>query len=281
MTQAPLVSIVTVTWNAPEWAERLYDSLAARTREPHELIVVDNASDAPTRRLNEARAAAGELRLLQNVENVLWARACNQGVRETDARSRYVLLLNPDCEVLREDWLARLIAVLDGDPRVAVTGPWLNWKRIGPTFGCVDGSAFFVRREALDQVGLFDDERFPWNGAPYDWCARAFARGWIYRRCPNDPPSLVHHGHKSVEASAAATGDAHPWRAVDVEDMIRRAGLVPTRPHRVTAWLRRRLGPPYFFEPRARRARDEQTGPGGRGTSNPARRARDEPPGRS
>jgi GT2 family glycosyltransferase len=249
MPEAPLVSIVTVTWNAPEWAVRLYDSLAARTREPHELIVVDNASDPPMRRENAARAAAGRLRLLQNEENVLWARACNQGLRAADPRSAYVLLLNPDCEVLREDWIARLRAVLDDDPAVGVTGPWLNWKRIGPTFGCVDGSAFFVRRAALDAVGLLDDERYPWNGAPYDWCARAFARGWIYRRCGNDPPSLVHHGHKSVEAS----GREHPWRRVDVEDMVRRAGLVPTRPHRVAAWLRRRFGPPYFFEPRAAR----------------------------
>jgi len=40
-----------------------------------------------------------------------------------------------------------------------------------------------------------------------------------------------------------------PWRPVDVEEMYVRAGLVPTRPHRVTAWLRRTVGPRYFFEP--------------------------------
>lgn len=251
MSGGPLVSIVTVTWNAPEWAARLYDSLRARTREPYELVVVDNASGEATRRANAARAAAGELRLLQNETNVLWAKACNQGIAATDSRSRYVLLLNPDCEVLREDWIRRFVAVIEDDPAVAVTGPFLNWKRVGPTFGCVDGSVFFVRRDALDAVGTFDDVRFPWNGAPYDWCARAWARGWIYRRTPNDPPSVVHHGHKSVEASVQATGEAHPWRPVDVEDMVRRAGLEPTRPHRVTVWLRRRFGPRFFFEPRA------------------------------
>ena len=39
------------------------------------------------------------------------------------------------------------------------------------------------------------------------------------------------------------------WRRVDVEDMYRRAGLTPTRPHRLTVWLRRRLGMRFFFEP--------------------------------
>jgi GT2 family glycosyltransferase len=245
--QGPLVSIVVVTFNAPDYVRRLLDSIALRTREPHELIVVDNASDAPTRGLLAERAAAGSLRLVQNDENVLWAKACNQGLAACDSRSRYLLLLNPDCEVLAEDWIARLAAVLEDDPKVAVTGIALNWKRIGPTFGCVDGQCFFMRREAFQQVGLLDAERFPWNGAPYDWCARAFAKGWIYRRADNEPPFLVHHGQKSVQAS----GKAHPWRPVDVEDMVRRAGLTPTRPHRLSVWLRRRFGPPFFFEPRA------------------------------
>lgn len=245
MADPPLVSIVTVTWNAPEYAGRMLDSLAARTREPHEMIVVDNASEAPTRALLADRAARGGIRLLQNEENVLWAKACNQGLALADPGSRYLLLLNPDCEILRDDWIARLRAVLDADPRVAVTGPFLNWKRIGPVFGAVDGSVFFVRREAFDQVGLLDAERYPWNGSPFDWCARAFARGWIYRRCPNDPPSIVHHGHKSVEAS----GREMPWRPVDVEEMYVRAGLVPSRPHRLTAWFRRTVGPRWFFEP--------------------------------
>jgi GT2 family glycosyltransferase len=247
MTPAPLVSIVSVTFNAPDYVRRMLDSVERRTRVPHELIVVDNASDAPTRTLLAERAVAGKIRLLQNEENVLWAKACNQGLAACDARSRYVLLLNPDCEALADDWIERLATVLEDDPKVGVTGIALNWKRIGPTFGCVDGQCFFMRREAFEQVGMLDAERFPWNGAPYDWCARAFAKGWIYRRADNDPPFLVHHGQKSVQAS----GKAHPWRPVDVEDMIRRAGLVPTRPHRVAVRLRKWFGPPFFFEPRA------------------------------
>ena len=243
--EAPLLSIVTVTWNAPEWASRLYSSLAERTREPYELVVVDNASEQPMRDVNRAEAAAGRLHLVQNEDNRLWAAGCNQGLEHVDPRSRYVLLLNPDCEVLTEDWVQRLSAVLEGDPRVAVTGTALNWKRIGPVFGCVDGSVFFMRREAFDEVGLLDADRYPWNGSPYDWCARAWARGWTYRRCANEPPVLVHHEHKSVEAS----GEEHPWRRVDVEAMYRRAGLTPRRPHRATVWLRDNLGPPWFFDP--------------------------------
>jgi GT2 family glycosyltransferase len=248
MDAAPLVSIVTVTFNAPEFVRRFHDSIERHTRERYELVVVDNASGPETRAVNRARAAAGKIRLIENADNPLWAKATNQGLAVCDRRSRYVLLLNPDCEVLADDWIARLAAVLEDDRAVGVTGIALNWKRIGPVLGCVDGLCFFMRREAFDAVGPLDAERYPWNGAPFDWCARAFAKGWTYRRCENDPPFLVHHGHKSVEAS----GEEHPWRRVDVEDMVRRAGLAPTRPHRLSVWLRRRLGTPFFFEPRAK-----------------------------
>lgn len=243
---APLVSIVAVTYEAADYVRRFLDSVERHTREPYELVVVDNASGAPTRAVVAERAAAGTIRLIQNEDNRLWAAGCNQGLAACDPGSRYVLLLNPDCEVLADDWIARLAAVLEDDAKVAVTGIALNWKRIGPVYGCVDGQCFFVRREALDAVGDFDAERYPWNGAPYDWCARAWAKGWTYRRCENDPPFLVHHGHKSVEAS----GEERPWRPVDVEDMYRRAGLAPTRPHRFTTWAKRTFGPPFFFEPR-------------------------------
>jgi len=249
MPAAPLVSIVTVTFNAPDYVRRFHESVESRTHQPYELVVVDNDSGEPTRAVNRERAAAGRIRLVQNEDNPLWAKACNQGLALCDPRSKYVVLLNPDCEVLSDDWIARLAAVLEDDPKVGVAGIALNWKRIGPVFGCVDGQCFFMRRAALDAVGPLDAERYPWNGAPFDWCARAYAKGWIYRRAVNDPPFLVHHGHKSVEAS----GEAHPWRAVDVEEMVRRAGLVPTRPHRLSVWLRRRFGPPFFFEPRGNR----------------------------
>lgn len=245
MAPAPLVSIVTVTFNAADYVRRFLDSIESRTREPYELVVVDNASGEPTRSLLRERAAAGAVRLILNADNPLWAKACNQGLAAADPRSRFVLLLNPDCEVLADDWIGRLASVLEQDPKVGVTGIALNWKRIGPVYGCVDGQCFFMRREAFDAVGELDAARYPWNGAPYDWCARAFAKGWIYRRAANDPPFLVHHGHKSVDAS----GKSHPWRPVDVEEMYRRAGLVPTRPHRLAVWARRRWGAPFFFEP--------------------------------
>jgi GT2 family glycosyltransferase len=251
MPPAPLCSIVTVTFNAPDYVRRFLDSIAARTRPRYELIVIDNASEAPTRALLAERAAAGKIRLVQNEDNPLWAKSCNQGLALCDPRSRYLLLLNPDCEALADDWIERLAAALEDDPKVGVVGIALNWKRIGPVFGAVDGQCFFMRREAFDAVGPLDAGRYPWNGAPFDWCARAFAKGWIYRRVANDPPFLVHHGHKSV----AASGKEHPWRPVDVEEMYRRAGLAPTRPHRLSVWMRRRFGAPYFFEPRAPRAR--------------------------
>lgn len=243
----PELSIVVVTWNAADYVRRCVTSIVEHTHVPYELIVVDNASREDTRELLRDFERRSVLRLVQNEENVLWAPACNQGLAEISRDSRHVLLLNPDCEILRDDWVERLAGVLERDETVGVTGTGLNWKRIGPVFGCVDGHCFFMRREAFDAVGPLDAERYPWNGAPYDWCARAFAKGWIYRRCEDDPPFLVHHGHKSVDES----GQEHPWRRVDVAEMYRRAGLEPTRPHRLTLAVRKLFGMRFFFDPDA------------------------------
>jgi len=243
----PLVSILIVTYNAPEWAARCLDSVAAHTHEPREVDVVDNLSGEPTRRMLRERADRGEIRLHLHGANDLWAAGCNRALGLASPSSPLVLLLNPDCEVLRDDWIARMKAVLDRDPAVGSAGPFLNWKRVGPVFGSVDGSCMLLRRRALAEVGPLDAERYPWNGAPADWAARAYAKGWTYRRAPHEPPFLVHHGHKSQEDS----GTPLPYRRVDHEEMARRAGLVPFRPRRLAAWWRRRFGPPFFFDPDA------------------------------
>jgi N-acetylglucosaminyl-diphospho-decaprenol L-rhamnosyltransferase len=82
-------------------------------------VVVDNASSDGSA---GAARSAGAHCVVQNTENVGFAAAVNQGLRE--GRSDYVLLLNPDAAADPHS-LEQLAAALDAAPAAAMAGPVL------------------------------------------------------------------------------------------------------------------------------------------------------------
>jgi GT2 family glycosyltransferase len=235
MTPTPDVSIAIVTYNATEYVRRCLESIRSLTSVPHEVLVVDNASRPDTR---SYLRTVPWIRLTLNDENRLWCPALNQAFAGADAASRYFMLLNPDVEVLRGDWLDRLIAILESHPRLGITGTQHNYRPLGPTFGAIDGHCFLFRRALYDDPAIGPlDERYPWNGSPYVFTAKAWARGWRYRVHPPRPAILVHHGAKSrAEAEAPVLN-----RKIDPEGILREAGLSPWRESRIVTPFRRAL----------------------------------------
>ena len=95
MTQ-PVLSILIISYNTREMTLACLRSVAAQTRTPHEVIVLDNASAD-----GSAAAIAAEfpdIRLLAEDENHGFARANNIAAKH--AKGEYLLLLNPDTVVL-------------------------------------------------------------------------------------------------------------------------------------------------------------------------------------
>ncbi|PRY12968.1 glycosyltransferase family 2 protein [Kineococcus rhizosphaerae] len=116
------VSIVIVTYNAPEWIAQCLDSLtgAGRPSASFEVIAFDNASGEQTRELLRARAATTpELRVHFHPDNLGFAAGVNRAAQM--AEGRHVLLVNPDAVVL-PDAVDRLLAFLDEDPTRGVVG---------------------------------------------------------------------------------------------------------------------------------------------------------------
>ena len=92
----PAVSVVIVNWNTRDILRGCLASIAAETRLPHEVIVVDNAStDGSAAMVAEEFPA---VRLIANEVNRGFAAANNQGLAV--ARGEKVLLLNPDTVIL-------------------------------------------------------------------------------------------------------------------------------------------------------------------------------------
>ena len=116
------LSIIIVSYNVRDLLRACLTSIqtTASRKLRQEIIVVDNASTDGAARM--VRQHFPQVRLIANRENRGFAAANNQGIRES--RGRYVLLLNPDTQVL-DDALARMIEFLEAHPAFGAAGPQL------------------------------------------------------------------------------------------------------------------------------------------------------------
>lgn len=150
------VSIVVVSWNVKDLLRRslasVITSLGCGTGRQLscQLIVVDNASsDGSVEMLGEEFP---QIHLVANSENVGFTRGNNQGIALSDGR--YVLLLNPDTEVVG-DALGEMVAYMDAHQRVGALGPQLLYP---------DGQVQSSRRRFPDLRTAYVESTFiqPW-----------------------------------------------------------------------------------------------------------------------
>jgi len=208
------LSIIIVNWNTRELLAQCLTSIYAHPLNcEFEIWVVDNASS--DRSAQMVRERFSSVRLIENRENVGFARANNQAIRES--MGRYVLLLNSDTQVCGNG-LTLLVEFMESHPRIGITGAKLlnpdgsfqssyanfptliselmnaaglsRWVRGLHNPSCepadstqphsvdwVSGACLIVRRKAIEEVGLLDEEYFMY-GEEMDWCYRMNQHGW-------------------------------------------------------------------------------------------------------
>ncbi|OGU12281.1 MAG: hypothetical protein A2075_11575 [Geobacteraceae bacterium GWC2_58_44] len=112
------LSIVIVSYNTCLILDECLASIKEQKVSAHEIIVVDNASRDDSCRM--LRDKYPEVTLIENSDNVGFARANNQGFAL--ARGRYFLMLNSDTLVV-EGAIDKLIGFLNKNAEVGVCGP--------------------------------------------------------------------------------------------------------------------------------------------------------------
>jgi N-acetylglucosaminyl-diphospho-decaprenol L-rhamnosyltransferase len=123
---SPDLSVVIVSWNVRDLLRRCLTSvLHPRTHTPTptpslEIVVVDNASTDGS--VEMLRAEFPQVALIANADNRGFTVGNNQGIAA--AQGRYVMLLNPDTEVLG-DALVALVRYMEAHPDVGLVGPQL------------------------------------------------------------------------------------------------------------------------------------------------------------
>ncbi|MDO5604926.1 MAG: glycosyltransferase [Paracoccus sp. (in: a-proteobacteria)] len=126
METAPLLSVVVLAYGAADLTLDCLESLVGRGASwpSLEVLVVDNGSPpAELERLRAATAGDARVRLIENGENLGFARGNNVGIEA--ARGEYVLLLNNDTYV-PPGALAAMVRHLERNPGIGIIGPMTN-----------------------------------------------------------------------------------------------------------------------------------------------------------
>ena len=213
-----MLSIIIVNYNVKFYLEQCLESVRRASQGlPVEVFVVDNLSTDGS--VEYLRERFPEVTFVENRENVGFARANNQAIRQS--KGKYVLLLNPDT-IVGEDTLAQCVEFMDAHPEAGGAGAYMlhvdgtfapESRRGLPTpfvafckmtgltalfpksrlFGryymrylnenevneieVISGAYMMLRREALDKVGLLDEDFFMY-GEDIDLSYRVLKGGY-------------------------------------------------------------------------------------------------------
>ncbi|HXG91313.1 MAG TPA: glycosyltransferase family 2 protein [Blastocatellia bacterium] len=222
----PQIAVVVVSYNTRALLLECLASVIESSREAEiELIVVDNASrDGSYEAVREAFPQAVTVR---NSTNIGFGVACNQAIRRTTAP--FILLLNSDARI-NTDALQAILDAMRFDERCGAAScrivndegeemintrnfltplnqalELLGFKRrayrpkpednnLDCSVEWIDGACLMLRRAALDEVGLFDEQFFMYS-EDEDLCFRLKERGW--KVCFSSAATVFHRGAAS------------------------------------------------------------------------------------
>ena len=223
------LSIVIVSYNVRNYLEQCLQSVKqALEGIEGEVFVVDNRSDDDS--VETVRTNYPWVRLIVNQENMGFSRANNIAIRE--ASGECVLLLNPDT-IVEKDTLREVLGFMEEHPKAGGAGvmmhnadgslapesrralptPWVSclkmlgfskqyymshlpWDKPG-RIEVISGAFCFLRRKALDEVGLLDEDFFMY-GEDIDLSYRLLKGGWENWYLPYP---ITHFKGKSTQKS--------------------------------------------------------------------------------
>jgi len=225
------VSIIIVNWNTKEYLLQCLGSIYQFVKGlEKEVIVVDNGSIDGS--MVAARKRFPETMFIENQINLGFAEANNQAL--SLSKGKYILLLNPDTR-MKEGNIESLLSFMDSHPEAGIVGAQLlnpdgskqnsiaNFPSLATELlnksllrwlfpekfpgkekdypepfevDSVIGACMMVRRDALNQVGLLDEDYFLFLEET-DWCYRMKRAGWKIYHVPQ--AEVYHFQGKSAE----------------------------------------------------------------------------------
>ncbi len=219
------VDIIIPVYNGKIILSRCVTSILAKTNYPFKLTIVDDASpDQEFQHYLSSLEKDHRITVIHNPKNLGFVGSVNVGMRQS---SNDVVLLNSDTEVTT-GWLKSLRACISTHLRVASASPLTSYgsifaiprmctdnplisgynpeamanlvqtctERRYPEVPTTNGFCMYIRREALNQVGFFNEKLFGRGyGEENDFCMRAKEAGWMH--LADDATYVFHLGNKT------------------------------------------------------------------------------------
>ena len=224
------LSVILLTWNSRDFIPDCLGSLLSQVPDQTEFIVIDNGSKDGSAEL--VRRECPDAILIENAENRGVGPARNQGLRI--AKGDYILVLDIDTiaqpgaiQALIQGMEDDPQVGLSGAKLISPNGhlqytcrnfPTL-WSKLFRQFppllqgwllkkeelrdwdhstrryvGYVIGACQMIRRQALEQVGLYD-ERIFYGPEDVDYCLRMWKKGW---RVLYNPDAVIVHLERRI-----------------------------------------------------------------------------------
>ena len=212
------IDVVVPVYNSLDQVKACIQSLLDHIVPGVRIIIVNDASGAHVLHWLESVSVGNEnIVLLNNAENQGYLRSVNSGLELSDGE--FVVLQNSDTVVF-EGFYGSVVEAFESDEKIGIVSAisnWANWTRIPFPEGwsaqdlssyirqsfrgsitdinSASGFCFAMRRELVDQVGMFDLDYDPGYWEETDYCMKALSNGW--RVVVDQGLFVYHHGWSS------------------------------------------------------------------------------------
>ncbi len=158
------VGMVIVNFYSEQYIVNLLNTIKKKRKTDFEVIIVSNSGPFK---------GAGELKydfninIVESKNNIGFARACNMGVKNTNAK--YIMFINPDV-LITPEIIDRLFEIHENNPDSGAVKPIVGGERIifkephelRPIKDINIGSTFMISRDLFWEIGGFDETYFLW-----------------------------------------------------------------------------------------------------------------------
>jgi len=259
-------SVIVITYNGRAHLEACFRSLEKQSAEAFETILIDNGSTDGS--ADFVRRNFPWVRLIESKTNLGFAGGNNLAAK--DASGDMLVFLNDDTEV-EPDWLEKLLAPFESDPRVAIVGCKMidffdrnvEVRVVCDLFGSaindgvprtptsdgfedvfyVPGFALAIRKAVFRQVGGFDDSYFMFaEDIDLDW--RVLLAG--HRMVAVRNAVVYHKFGGSVPGAQIVVSKARPFRTALWKRELGEKNLITTLLKNYSAWNLAWILPSYF-----------------------------------
>lgn len=251
--EKPLVTIVIPVYNQFDYTYACVASILKNSGSiPYEIVIADDCSTDLTTQIDDI---IGGLHTIHNQKNLRFLLNCNNAAKQ--ARGEYILFLNNDTQV-QADWLAPLIALMEKDSSVGMTGSklvypdgrlqeaggilwkdgsaWNYGNRSDPNApeynyvkeaDYISGASICIRRTLWEEIGGFDERFAPAYCEDSDLAFEVRKHGYkvLYQ-----PLSMVVH-FEGVSNGTDMTGGQKAYQVINQKKFYEKWKDVLTKEH--------------------------------------------------